>query len=64
MMHKRLLHLAIALPVLFLAAETGTVEPKDLAAQLQEEGAASFVKSWNDLIACIESKHTQIRKAS
>jgi len=39
MMHKRLLHLAIALPVVFLAAETGTVEPKDLAAQLQGNGA-------------------------
>jgi transaldolase len=35
-----------------------------LAAQLQEEGAASFVKSWNDLIACIDSKKAAIRKAS
>jgi transaldolase len=35
-----------------------------LAARLQEEGAASFVKSWNDLIACIESKSAAIRKAS
>jgi transaldolase len=35
-----------------------------LAAQLQDEGAASFVKSWNDLIACIESKSAAMRKAS
>ena len=35
-----------------------------LAARLQEEGAASFVKSWNDLIACINSKSAAIRKAS
>jgi transaldolase len=27
-----------------------------LAAQLQEEGAASFVKSWNELLAQVESK--------
>lgn len=27
-----------------------------LAGQLQQEGAEAFVKSWNDLIACIESK--------
>jgi len=35
-----------------------------LAARLQEEGAASFVKSWNDLITCINSKSAAIRKAS
>src|SRR5215831_8468526 len=35
-----------------------------LAAQLQDEGAASFVKSWNDLMSCIEGKSTAIRKAS
>ena len=35
-----------------------------LAARLQEEGAASFVKSWNDLMACIESKRVTMRKAS
>jgi hypothetical protein len=28
----------------------------DLTALLQDEGAKSFVKSWNDLICCIESK--------
>jgi len=35
-----------------------------LAARLQEEGAASFVKSWNDLMTCIESKRVTMRKAS
>ena len=35
-----------------------------LARGLQEAGAASFVKSWNDLLACIEAKSATIRKAS
>jgi transaldolase len=35
-----------------------------LAAQLQDEGAVSFVKSWNDLMDCIGSKSAAIRKAS
>ena len=35
-----------------------------LAARLQDEGAASFVKSWKDLMACIESKSAAVRKAS
>jgi transaldolase len=35
-----------------------------LAFQLQNEGAASFVKSWKDLLACIDSKRAIIRKAS
>jgi transaldolase len=35
-----------------------------LAVRLQEEGAASFVKSWNDLMACIDSKSAVLRKAS
>jgi transaldolase len=34
-----------------------------LAARLQDEGAASFVKSWNDLMGCIEAKSASIRKA-
>jgi transaldolase len=34
-----------------------------LAARLQDEGARSFVKSWNELMACIESKRASIRKA-
>jgi transaldolase len=35
-----------------------------LSIQLQDEGAASFVKSWNDLMSCIEFKSTEVRKAS
>ena len=35
-----------------------------LAAQLLNEGAASFVKSWNDLMTCVESKSEAMRKAS
>ena len=35
-----------------------------LAAQLQDEGAKSFVKSWNELMECIDSKSSAIKKAS
>ena len=35
-----------------------------LAEQLQQEGAASFVKSWDDLLACIADKSAAIKKAS
>jgi transaldolase len=35
-----------------------------LAAQLQDEGAASFVKSWNELMGRIAAKSAAIRKAS
>ena len=35
-----------------------------LAARLQDEGASSFVKSWNELMARIDAKSTAIRKAS
>lgn len=35
-----------------------------LAAQLQDEGAKSFVKSWNDLMSLIESKNITLRAAS
>ncbi|HEY4167690.1 MAG TPA: transaldolase [Reyranella sp.] len=35
-----------------------------LAKRLQDEGAASFVKSWNDLMGRIDSKRVAIRKAS
>ncbi len=35
-----------------------------LAAQLQEEGAKSFVQSWNELMAVIASKSAALRKAS
>jgi hypothetical protein len=35
-----------------------------LAGRLQEEGAASFVNSWNELMSCIEFKSSKIRKAN
>jgi transaldolase len=34
-----------------------------LAARLQDEGAAAFVKSWNDLLAVIDEKGGALRKA-
>ena len=34
-----------------------------LAAQLQDEGAKSFVKSWNELMAVIASKSAALAKA-
>jgi transaldolase len=35
-----------------------------LAVQLQEEGAKAFVRSWNELLECIETKSLAFRKAS
>lgn len=35
-----------------------------LAAQLQDEGAKSFVKSWNELLSVIDSKSAALKKAS
>ena len=35
-----------------------------LAAQLQKEGAEAFVKSWDDLLACLVDKSATLRKAS
>ena len=34
-----------------------------LAAQLQDEGAKSFVNSWNDLMAVITSKRSALKEA-
>jgi transaldolase len=39
------------------------VDVDALAAQLQDEGAKSFVKSWNELLAVIDSKSTALKKA-
>jgi transaldolase len=49
--------------VLAAFAKAG-VDVDALAGRLQKEGAASFVKSWDDLMACIESKSAAMRKAS
>jgi transaldolase len=35
-----------------------------LGARLQDEGATSFVKSWNDLMDVIASKSAALKKAS
>ncbi|MBU6411268.1 MAG: transaldolase [Verrucomicrobiota bacterium] len=40
------------------------VNVDSLAARLQDEGARSFVKSWNDLLAVIQSKCAEIRQAA
>jgi transaldolase len=39
------------------------VDNEQLAADLQREGAASFVASWKDLLNCIESKVTSLKAA-
>jgi transaldolase len=39
------------------------VDVDALAARLQNEATSSFVKSWNDLMACIDSKRGLVRKA-
>ena len=40
------------------------VDADALAARLQEEGAKKFVKSWNELLAVIESKSTALKQAA
>jgi transaldolase len=40
------------------------IDIEALAAQLQDEGAKSFVKSWNELMEVIDSKSTAIQKAA
>lgn len=40
------------------------IDVEALATQLQEEGAKSFVKSWNELMAVIASKSAQIKQAA
>jgi transaldolase len=49
--------------VLAKFAEAG-IDTDTLAAQLQDEGAKSFVKSWNELLACIASKSAALKKAA
>jgi transaldolase len=40
------------------------IRPDALGARLQEEGAASFVKSWNELLAVIQSKGDKLQVAA
>ena len=39
------------------------IDSDPFAAQLQDEGAKSFVKSWNELMAVIASKSAALAKA-
>jgi hypothetical protein len=39
------------------------IDVDGLAARLQDEGAKSFVKSWNELLAVIASKSDVVKKA-
>jgi transaldolase len=49
--------------VLAQFAQAG-VNVDTLAARLQDEGAKSFVKSWNELLAVIESKSSALQQAA
>jgi len=49
--------------VLTLFAKAG-IDIDALAIRLQEEGARSFVKSWNELMSVIASKSAVLKKAS
>jgi transaldolase len=40
------------------------VNVDSLAARLQDEGAKSFVKSWNELMAVIASKSDALKKTA
>jgi transaldolase len=40
------------------------IDVNALAAQLQDEGARSFVKSWKELLSVIESKMVGLQKAA
>jgi transaldolase len=44
--------------------ERAGVDISALGAQLQEEGAESFVKSWNELLGVIESRSDTVRKTA
>ena len=48
-------------PARFLAAG---IDVQALSAQLQDEGAKSFVNSWNDLMGVITSKSAALKRAS
>jgi transaldolase len=49
--------------VLTKSAKAG-IDIDALAARLQDEGAKSFVQSWNDLMSVIASKSAALKKAS
>jgi transaldolase len=45
---------------IFIRFAKAGIDINALAAQLQDEGAKSFVESWKDLLACIEEKSARI----
>jgi len=49
--------------VLSRFAEAG-IDIDGLAARLQEEGAQSFVKSWNELMSVVDSTGILLKKAA
>jgi transaldolase len=49
--------------VLAAFADAG-VDIRALGGQLQDEGAASFVRSWSDLLECIAAKSVKLRGAA
>ena len=49
--------------VLAAFAKAG-INVDSLAAQLQDDGAKSFVKSWNELLAVIASKSAALKQAT
>lgn len=49
--------------VLAAYADNG-IDAHTLAARLQDEGAKSFVKSWQDLLAVIEAKSARLRQSA
>jgi transaldolase len=49
--------------VLTQFAEAG-IDVDDLAAQLQDEGAKSFVRSWDELMAVIDSKTSALKESA
>jgi transaldolase len=48
----------------FARFEGAKIDIRALAAQLQDEGAKSFVDSWNDLMGVIGSKSDLLKRAS
>jgi transaldolase len=44
--------------------EDAGIDLESLAVKLQEDGAASFVKSWNDLLVVLASKSAELARAS
>jgi transaldolase len=46
---------------IFIDFAMAGIDTDAVAAQLLEEGVASFAKSWNDLLNCIESKSSALK---